>query len=39
MQNLKEGIKPDEICDRCGSPMLIKVGKFGPFIACSGYPE
>jgi DNA topoisomerase-1 len=39
MQNLKEGIKTDEICDRCGSPMLIKVGKFGPFIACSGYPE
>ena len=39
MQNLKEGIKTDEVCDRCGSPMLIKVGKFGPFIACSGYPE
>jgi DNA topoisomerase I len=39
MQNLKEGIKTDEICDRCGSPMLIKVGKFGPFIACSAYPE
>jgi DNA topoisomerase-1 len=39
MQNLKEGIKTDEICDRCGAPMLIKVGKFGPFIACSGYPE
>ena len=39
MQNLKEGIKTDEVCDRCGSPMLIKVGKFGPFIACSAYPE
>src|ERR1700730_3477286 len=39
MQNLKEGIKTDELCDRCGSPMLIKVGKFGPFIACSAYPE
>jgi DNA topoisomerase-1 len=39
MQNLKEGIKTDEVCDRCGSPMLIKVGKFGPFVACSGYPE
>jgi len=39
MQNLKEGIKTDEICDRCGAPMLIKVGKFGPFIACSAYPE
>ena len=39
MQNLKEGIRTDEVCDRCGSPMLIKVGKFGPFIACSAYPE
>jgi DNA topoisomerase I len=39
MQNLKEGIKTDELCDRCGSPMLIKVGKFGPFVACSAYPE
>jgi DNA topoisomerase-1 len=39
MQNLKEGIKTDEVCDRCGLPMLIKVGKFGPFIACSGYPD
>jgi DNA topoisomerase I len=39
MQNLKEGIKTDEVCDRCGSPMVIKVGKFGPFVACSAYPE
>ena len=39
MQNLKEGIKTDEICDRCGAPMLIRVGRFGPFVACSAYPE
>ena len=39
MQNLKEGLKTDEICDRCQSPMVIKVGKFGPFVACSAYPE
>ncbi len=39
MQNLKEGIKTDEVCDRCGSPMLIRIGKFGPFVACSAYPE
>ena len=38
MQNLKEGIKTEEICDRCGKGMVIKVGKFGPFVACSGYP-
>src|SRR5439155_2332632 len=39
MQNLKEGIKTDEICERCGSPMLIKFGKLGLFIACSAYTE
>jgi DNA topoisomerase I len=39
MQNLKEGIKTDEVCDRCGSTMIIRVGKFGPFVACSAYPE
>ena len=39
MQNLKEGVKTDEVCDKCGSPMLIRVGKFGRFIACSAYPE
>jgi DNA topoisomerase-1 len=39
MQNLKEGIKTEEICDWCGKSMVIKIGKFGPFVACSGYPE
>jgi DNA topoisomerase I len=39
MQNLKEGIKTEEVCDRCGKGMVIKVGKFGPFVACSGYPD
>ena len=28
-----------EKCDKCGSEMLKRVGKFGPFVACSGYPE
>lgn len=27
-----------ELCDKCGSPMLIKLGRFGKFIACSNYP-
>ena len=27
------------ICDKCGKPMLIKNGRFGKFLACSGYPE
>jgi DNA topoisomerase-1 len=28
-----------EICDKCGSPMVIKSGRFGKFLACSKYPE
>ncbi len=28
-----------EICELCGKPMVIKAGRFGDFIACSGYPE
>lgn len=28
----------DEICDQCGQPMVIKHGRFGRFLACSGYP-
>ncbi len=29
----------NEICPNCGKPMVIKVGRFGKFLACSGYPE
>jgi DNA topoisomerase-1 len=29
----------DEICPTCGKPMVIKTGRFGKFISCSGYPE
>ncbi len=29
----------DEICPNCGRPMVIKHGRFGKFISCSGYPE
>ncbi|MDP9355179.1 MAG: type I DNA topoisomerase [Chloroflexota bacterium] len=29
----------DEVCDKCGRPMVIKLGKFGKFLACSGFPE
>ncbi len=31
--------KTDIICDVCGKPMVIKIGKFGKFLACSGFPE
>jgi len=26
-------------CENCGKPMVLKRGRFGPFLACSGYPE
>lgn len=29
----------DEKCDLCGKPMVMKRGRFGTFLACSGYPE
>jgi DNA topoisomerase I len=29
----------DEVCDVCGRPMVIKLGRFGKFLACSGFPE
>lgn len=31
--------KTDEVCDKCGSPMVIKWGRYGKFLACSAYPE
>ncbi len=29
----------DEACEKCGRPMLLRFGKFGKFLGCSGYPE
>ncbi len=29
----------EEICEKCGKPMVIKYGRFGKFLACSGFPE
>jgi len=29
----------DEICPKCGKPMVVKFGRYGKFLACSGYPE
>lgn len=31
--------KTDEKCDKCGSPMVIKTGRNGKFLACSAYPK
>ena len=29
----------DEVCEKCGSPMTKKEGRYGPFLACSAYPD
>ncbi|HEY6236294.1 MAG TPA: type I DNA topoisomerase [Candidatus Elarobacter sp.] len=29
----------DEVCVNCGKPMVIKTGRFGKFMSCTGYPE
>ncbi len=35
----KQEITTDQTCDKCGSPMVVKTGRFGKFIACSAYPQ
>ena len=40
MENVKRWEKPtDEKCDLCGSPLVLKWGKFGSFYACSAYSK
>ena len=42
MDGVKIKLKEDEtgeFCEKCGKPMVIKVGRYGKFMACSGYPE
>ncbi len=40
MTDIKRMEKPtDLICEKCGKPMVIRWGKHGSFIGCSGYPE
>lgn len=35
----KQELTTDQVCDKCGSPMVVKTGRFGKFIACSAYPQ
>lgn len=35
----RQEIPTDEICENCGSKMVIKFGRYGQFLACSNYPE
>ena len=49
MENAEEALKDtrlkvpdeetDEVCELCGRKMVIKMGRFGRFMACPGYPE
>jgi DNA topoisomerase-1 len=39
MPRVKLEEETDEVCDNCGKPMVIKTGRFGRFIACTGFPE
>jgi DNA topoisomerase-1 len=40
MTDIKRMEEPtDQVCDKCGKPMVIKWGRHGKFIACTGYPE
>jgi len=40
MTDIKRMEKPtDLVCDKCGKPMVIKWGRHGSFIACTGYPD
>jgi DNA topoisomerase I len=39
MEKIKKEIMTDEKCPKCGKPMMIRSGRFGDFMACSGYPE
>ena len=39
MAVLKAGKETDIKCSKCGLPMLIRFGRNGAFLACSGYPE
>ncbi|MDD6180707.1 MAG: type I DNA topoisomerase [Desulfovibrionaceae bacterium] len=39
MKTVKNGLATDITCPECGKPMLVKFGKTGTFLACSGYPD
>ena len=39
MERVKLEEITDEICPQCGKPIVIKFGRYGKFLACSGYPE
>ena len=39
MERIEIVEETDEVCEVCGRPMVVKYGRYGKFLACSGYPE
>lgn len=39
VDSVKLAEETDEVCDKCGAKMVIRMGKFGKFLACSRFPE
>ena len=39
MPRVKVEEPTDEVCEVCGRPMVVKTGRFGRFLSCSGFPE
>lgn len=39
IERVNMDVETDEKCEKCGKPMVIKTGRFGKFMACTGFPE
>lgn len=39
LQKVNMAQTTEETCPKCGQPMVVKVGRFGKFLACAGYPD
>jgi DNA topoisomerase-1 len=39
MEKVKKEIQTKEKCPKCGKPLVIRQGRYGDFMACSGYPK
>lgn len=39
MQKVKLEEKTEEICEKCGSPMVVRQSRYGAFLACTGFPK
>jgi DNA topoisomerase-1 len=39
MEKVKKEIMTEELCPECGKKLVIRQGRYGDFMACSGYPE